>query len=327
MGAGASAELQVNCDPQGEGRVQVRFAKKDTIIEELVHEPLATRAMNYNEGNIEASANATLLLQTRSFLFRAPAASAGVQGAARAMPSIALLQATPLINADQPVDLLDLKAERDAIVASLQRAGRSVQLLCDACTTKRLRALLTEGYRMLHYSGHGVTYTDRAGQQRGILAFEDGLGGTHALEVEKLTDLVKAGADEVASQSPSRGHQPLQLCFVSACHSVQGGEAFVAAGVPHVVAVRREAQLQDKAACAFADQFYFAIFRVSAAAAGVTRRCCRTRALAYLLIGCRAVAAVCPLACLAFLGHTRVSSARPNEPTPSLPFRPILRAG
>ena len=40
-----------------------------------------------------------------------------------------------------------------------------------------------------------------------------------------------------------------------------GGEAFVAAGVPHVVAVRREAQLQDKAACAFADQFYFALFK------------------------------------------------------------------
>ena len=64
-----------------------------------------------------------------------------------------------------------------------------------------------------------------------------------------------AGADE------ADGLPPLDLVFVSACHSVQGGEAFVAAGVPHVVAVRREAQLQDKAACAFADAFYFALFK------------------------------------------------------------------
>jgi hypothetical protein len=42
---------------------------------------------------------------------------------------------------------------------------------------------------------------------------------------------------------------------------VGGGEAFVAAGVPHVVAVRREAQLQDRAACMFAEAFYYALFK------------------------------------------------------------------
>ena len=48
----------------------------------------------------------------------------------------------------------------------------------------------------------------------------------------------------------------------------------MAAGVPHVVAVRREAALQDKAACAFADQFYFALFKVRRRAAPA----CRARA-------------------------------------------------
>ena len=38
-------------------------------------------------------------------------------------------------------------------------------------------------------------------------------------------------------------------------------QAFVEAGVPHVVAVRREAQLQDKAACVFAEALYFALFK------------------------------------------------------------------
>ena len=160
------------------------------------------------------------------------------------------------MHAGQPVDMLDLKAERDVIYASLQRAGRRLKLVTDFCTTRRLRSLLTDGCRLLHYSGHGFSYLDRSGRQRARLAFEDGLGGTHALEVEKLTDLVKAGAD-----GDDAGGQSLDFVFVSACHSDQGGEAFVAAGVPHVVAVRREAQLQDKAACAFADQFYFALFK------------------------------------------------------------------
>jgi hypothetical protein len=171
-------------------------------------------------------------------------------------PMLGLLQAAPLVHSGQPVDALDLKSERDVILSALRRAGRRVNVVTDFCTTRRLRALLTDGCRMLHYSGHGFSYIDRGGTQRARLAFEDGLGGTHALEVERLTDLVSAGADSADGEAP-----PLDFVFVSACHSDQGGEAFVAAGVPHVVAVRREAQLQDKAACAFADQFYFALFK------------------------------------------------------------------
>ena len=189
----------------------------------------------------------------------APSASSESPGSApeaprvAAPPLFALLQAAPLVHSGQPVDMLDLKAERDAIVGSIARAGRSVQLVCGSCTARRLRSLLTDGCQLLHYSGHGLSYLDRDGRRRTQLAFEDGFGATHALEVEKLTALVDAGTDG--------GAQGLKLVFVSACHSAMGGEAFIAAGVAHVVAVRREAQLQDKAACAFADQFYSALFR------------------------------------------------------------------
>ena len=168
---------------------------------------------------------------------------------------LAVLQAAPLMHAGLPVDVLDHKTERDMIVASAKRAGRRVHVVCDFCTTRRMGALLTDGCRMLHYSGHGFSDVDRNGKQRTRLAFENEEGGTHALEVEKLTALVKAGAD------CSGGRPPLELAFISACHSVGGGQAFVDAGVPHVVAVRREAQLQDKAACVFAGAFYHALFR------------------------------------------------------------------
>ena len=234
-------------------------------------EPCTLRGLDYrNEedllvsslgaSSIASFATETSTARRESFSAR----SASSLSAAAPCPMVALLQAAPLVHQGQPVDLLDLKAERDAIVAALARAGRRIKLACDFCTTRRLRSLLTEGCRLLHYSGHGFAYTTPEGHQRAWLAFEDGLGGTHALEVDKLTDLVRAGADgEVEADDAAGGAQPppLDCVFVSACHSDQAGQAFVAAGVPHVVAVRREAQLQDKAACAFADQFYYAAFR------------------------------------------------------------------
>ena len=138
------------------------------------------------------------------------------------------------------------------MLAALRRAGRRVQVACDYCTTTTLRSLLTDGMRLLHYSGHGFSYVDRSGLPGARLAFENGEGGTHALEVDKLTALVAAGAPE--------GRPPLDLVFVSACHCEGGGDAFVAAGVPHVVCVKREESLQDKAACVFAEAFYQALF-------------------------------------------------------------------
>ena len=84
------------------------------------------------------------------------AAQPGILAAA-APPLLALLQAAPLVfnNGEslQPIDLLDLKKERDAVLAALRRAGRRVQVACDYCTTTTLRSLLTDGMRLLHYSG------------------------------------------------------------------------------------------------------------------------------------------------------------------------------
>ena len=71
------------------------------------------------------------------------------------VPLLGLLQAAPLVHGTPPmaVDMLDLKQERDCILASLTRAGRQLRVTSDFCTTKRLRQLLTDGCRMLHYSG------------------------------------------------------------------------------------------------------------------------------------------------------------------------------
>ena len=43
---------------------------------------------------------------------------------------------------------------------------------------------------------------------------------------------------------------------MSACHSAEAGRAFVAAGVPHVVAVRLDSKVLDKSAMQFSQVFY-----------------------------------------------------------------------
>ncbi|KAF4127788.1 SH2 domain [Phytophthora infestans] len=53
---------------------------------------------------------------------------------------------------------------------------------------------------------------------------------------------------------------PLQLVFVSACHSESVAQAFVSAGVPHVVVVSREEKVLDRKAMEFAKAFYTALF-------------------------------------------------------------------
>ncbi|RLN47928.1 hypothetical protein BBJ28_00009897, partial [Nothophytophthora sp. Chile5] len=53
---------------------------------------------------------------------------------------------------------------------------------------------------------------------------------------------------------------PLQLVFVSACHSESVAEAFVSVGVPHVVVVSKEEKVLDRKAMEFAKAFYTALF-------------------------------------------------------------------
>ena len=85
--------------------------------------------------------------------------------------------------------------------------------------------------------------------------FEDKNGLGHLLDVDDLRRLVIAGRAT-----------SLRLVFVAACHSEAAANAFRAAGVPCVVAVRLDERLHDRAAIIFTQQFYTAI------ASGVTVR-------------------------------------------------------
>ena len=78
------------------------------------------------------------------------------------------------------------------------------------------------GCKALHYSGHGI--------EQG-LCFENGRLGLQMVGVEQLKTLL------------GKGCLSLQFVFVSACYSQACGEAFIEAGVPHVVCVKQDTEV------------------------------------------------------------------------------------
>eukprot|EP00698_Gefionella_okellyi_P001105 TRINITY_DN10996_c0_g1_i2.p1 TRINITY_DN10996_c0_g1~~TRINITY_DN10996_c0_g1_i2.p1 ORF type:complete len:780 (-),score=160.65 TRINITY_DN10996_c0_g1_i2:21-2360(-) len=162
----------------------------------------------------------------------------------RTPPSVSVLYSVPLAYPDtfnqlQPMDLLDYANERELLCKSIQESKRGIPLRFAFATTERLRTLVTLGTRALHYSGHGSA---------DYLSFEDGKGGVHLVKTDMLRELFAAG-----------GTSGVEFVFVSACSSRPAGEAFLTAGVPHVVAVEVNTQLADVAARVFTRDFYLAL--------------------------------------------------------------------
>ena len=104
-------------------------------------------------------------------------------------------------------------------------------------TTSNIIAAVTGGCRCIHYSGHGYP---------SYLAFEDAkrIGETHLVHYDLIR---KVCEDE---------DQRIEFVFASACHSEHVGEAFIEAGIQHVVAVNTKFEVTDEAASVFTKHFY-----------------------------------------------------------------------
>lgn len=105
---------------------------------------------------------------------------------------------------------------------AFREVHRDVTLSFDFATADSLRTALSFGCRTLHFSGHGHPQ---------FLNFEDGRSGLHLLTLDALRRLLRAGGLK------------LDFVFVSACFSRPTGEAFVEAGVPHVVCCKVDAMV------------------------------------------------------------------------------------
>ena len=161
------------------------------------------------------------------------------------VPVLGVLFSAPLVCTDPsgqvvPMDMLDFEKERALICDSMREARRNLRVRFEHATTDRLRTLVTLGQCVgLHYSGHG---------DPNVLSMEDGRGNAHFVRVPALKKLLQAG--NLAS---------LRFVFVSACFSEAAAQAFVDAGVPHVVAVRVNTRVSDHAAHAFTRAFYLSL--------------------------------------------------------------------
>ena len=158
-----------------------------------------------------------------------------------------LMGSTSPLSPPAPIPHLDFDAERDLLLQSLCSSQRCLRLFVSHATTQQLLRVMTVGCRALHYSGHGM-----AG---GCLAFESDGGDMHAVDVQALHQMMTAG------QRRGETEPAVQLVFVSACHSESTADAFIQAGVRHVIAVRADQQVHDVAAKTFMSIFYYSLFR------------------------------------------------------------------
>eukprot|EP00567_Pseudictyota_dubia_P000815 CAMPEP_0197467160 /NCGR_PEP_ID=MMETSP1175-20131217/65425_1 /TAXON_ID=1003142 /ORGANISM="Triceratium dubium, Strain CCMP147" /LENGTH=1257 /DNA_ID=CAMNT_0043003223 /DNA_START=3 /DNA_END=3776 /DNA_ORIENTATION=+ len=162
--------------------------------------------------------------------------------------------AAPLVWKDSedvlhPIEALDFEREREILVEAVTdgagKIGAKINVAFESATTDRLGAFLAAGGgdgrprgRAIHFSCHGAT---------DYVCFEDGSGGTQFLTPEDLRGIVSVGGTN------------LLFVFVSACLSRFTGEAFIKAGVPHVVCCRQDDIVMDIATIEFSRNFYRAL--------------------------------------------------------------------
>lgn len=95
---------------------------------------------------------------------------------------------------------------------------------------------------VIHFSGHGRLLPDSDGI---VLEFED-----------QDARLVKVTPTELADHLRSADGSGPRLVVLAACHSAQAAQAFLDSGVPAVVCVDAEQEIEDTALPTFAQHFY-----------------------------------------------------------------------
>lgn len=151
-----------------------------------------------------------------------------------------IMRRGPLSSEKKTVPRLAIDTELDLFSALFARTGKSVRVRYDVATIKKLQEMIIRQCRVIHYTGHGL---------KNSLVFEDEVGEAYMVPLDRLRALVRTGS----------GMSQCRFVFVSACHSESAGAMFIEAGVPHVVCVKRDNRIKDKACAEFSRAFYFSL--------------------------------------------------------------------
>ena len=162
---------------------------------------------------------------------------------------ILILFSAPLLTEElSPVENLSLQEEIDAIALVLEDISHpiAVEIVVKVATSQTLQDVLSHRVKplIIHFIGHGMRDRDST-----ALVLEDEVGITRSFSEEEL-----------AIALSNQNQPPCQLALLNACHSEKLAQAFIKAGVSHVIAVNAEDKILDVAARCFSRRLYQALF-------------------------------------------------------------------
>ena len=162
---------------------------------------------------------------------------------------ILILFSAPLLDENlSPVENLSIHKEVDAIALVLEEISQplSLEIVVKVATTQTLQDVFSSRVKplIIHFIGHGTR--EDVGT---ALILEDEVGMARSMNEEELAIVLS-----------DQQQAPCQLALLSACHSEKLAQAFVRAGVEHVIAINAEDKILDVAARCFCRRLYQALF-------------------------------------------------------------------
>lgn len=151
---------------------------------------------------------------------------------------MAVLYANPLTAAEVPGQsrVLSFEEERSILQEQITQSRRALKFLVSVATPNNFVECIRRGPRILHFSGHG--------RPQQSLLMEAGNGGEQDLTVDRLKSVMQLAMHK------------LKFVFISSCHSSHVANAFVQAGVPHVIGVHNSTRIKDSTALLFFQHVY-----------------------------------------------------------------------
>ena len=170
---------------------------------------------------------------------------------------ILILFSAPLLNENLlPIENLSIQKEIEEIASVLENISHpiAVEIVVKVATSQTLQDVLSSRVKplVIHFIGHGMTDGNST-----ALVLEDEVGIARSLTEEEL---------EIALSNQKQ--PPCQLALLNACHSEKLAQAFVKAGVFHVIAVNADDKILDAAARCFSRRLYQALFNQDSIADG-----------------------------------------------------------
>ena len=157
---------------------------------------------------------------------------------------------------------LDYQNEIRSIEKQLKNVKHEILYKIDVATISNFRSVVADAPFAIHFTGHGIkndksalgpVYTQYK-DKGDILLLEDENGMADYLFEKDLTKLV-----QISKANKQYSHH-YEVVFVSSWYSEFAGKIFLSSGVRHVICIRHNERISDKASLRFSRVFYETLF-------------------------------------------------------------------